>query len=64
MNPLYFTLFSLNFGKNKGRMDENMMFENRKMVSSSGKLPIKKRNQNQNPGGRNVTQDLIRPAVI
>lgn len=64
MNPLYFILFSLNFVKNKGRTDENMMFENREMVSSSDKLPIKKRNQNQNPGRRNVTQDLIRMTVI
>lgn len=38
VNPLYLTRRSLIFVKIKGRMNENMMFENREVMSSSGKL--------------------------
>lgn len=42
-NPLYLILCSLNFVKNKGRMDENTMFEEREMVNSRGKLPSRRK---------------------
>ena len=42
MNALYLILRSLNFVKNKGRMDENMMFENTETMTSSGKLPSRR----------------------
>ena len=38
VNPLYLARWSLTFVKIKGRMNENMMFENREAMSSSGKL--------------------------
>lgn len=41
MNPLHLIICSLNFVTNTGRMDEDVMFENREMVS--GNLPSRKR---------------------
>lgn len=45
MNPLTLILCLSNFFKNKGKMDENMMFENREMVSLSGKLPSRRKEE-------------------
>lgn len=44
-NPLTLILCLSNFFKNKGKMDENMMFENREMVSLSGKLPSRRKEE-------------------
>lgn len=49
--PLFFRICSLNFVKNTarmtGRLDENMMFKNREMVSSSRNLSSRRKEKSE-----------------